>query len=240
MIPNLDSVLAKILTCLRRELGDNLYSCCLYGSAVRGDAVEGISDINLLIILDESTLAAQQAVAQCLAEFPQVDPFVLARPGLERSVRAFETKFSSIKRNYRLLHGADVLAGLSADTNLEKFLCEQTLRNLRLRLVYSFITRKRHKTHDRFMLRNVTSIFVQLSAALRLNDVPVPNGFEARIGILEKEFKLDGQVLRDLTALKKTPHSLTDDEIIVWHGKIFAMLNLAIAWVEEKWPVAHL
>ena len=40
---------------LEKQLGQNLHSCVLYGSAVRGDASPQASDINLLIILTLAT-----------------------------------------------------------------------------------------------------------------------------------------------------------------------------------------
>jgi hypothetical protein len=140
---NLQATLDQAVNALRTELGDNLYySCCVYGSAVRGNSIEGVSDINLLVILNQSTAAAHEAVARAIGGQRQIDPFVLARRGFERSVRAFATKFASIKRNYRVRFGADPLVDLNVDAELEKFLCEQAVRNLRLRLAYAFITRQ--------------------------------------------------------------------------------------------------
>src|ERR1022692_4512097 len=52
---NLQATLDQAVNALRTELGKNLYSCCVYGSAVRGNSIEGVSDINLLIILNQST-----------------------------------------------------------------------------------------------------------------------------------------------------------------------------------------
>lgn len=141
MNPKLEAILNDTVAALKAGLGDNLHSCCLYGSAVRGNAIDGISDLNLLIVLNTSDSAAHQAVARALEGRPQIDPFVLGRRGFERSARAFAPKFASIRRHHRVLHGADPLTELKVDESLERFLCEQALRNLRLRLVYAFVTR---------------------------------------------------------------------------------------------------
>lgn len=233
---NLQATLDQAVNALRTELGDNLYSCCVYGSAVRGNSIQGISDINLLIILNQSTAAAHQAVARALDGQRQIDPFVLARRGFERSVRAFATKFASIKRNYRVLFGADPLADLRVDAELEKFLCEQAVRNLRLRLVYAYITRRQNKAYDKFLVRNVTGMMVQFSEALRLGGIAMPAAFESRIPILEREYKIDGQVLRDLLELKKAPHRLSDQEAVTWHERVFPVVDAVLAWIEDKWP----
>ena len=221
---------------LRAELGDNLYSCCVYGSAVRGNSVEGVSDINLLIIINESSSAAHEAIARAIGGQPLIDPFVLARRGFERSVRAFAPKFASIRRNHRVLHGADPLAEMTVDPALEKFLCEQAIRNLRLRLIYSYVTRQQHKAYDKFVIRNITGMFVQFSEALRLNDITIPASFEARIPTLEKEFKVDGQTLRDLLVLKKAPRKFSETETVNWHGRLFPVVDAVLGWIETHWP----
>jgi len=232
----LQGTLDQAVDALRSELGDNLYSCCVYGSAVRGNAIEGVSDVNLLIILNQSTATAHLAVSRAIGGQTQIDPFVLARRGFERSVRAFATKFASIKRNYRVLHGADPLVQLDVDAELEKFLCEQAIRNLRLRLVYSFITRQQNKAYDKFLVRNITGMFVQFSEALRLNGVILPVAFESRIPILEREYKIDGQVMRDLLVLKKSPRRFSDQEAVAWHERLFPVVDAVLAWIEVNWP----
>ena len=235
VIPEFQTTLDEAVAALRRELGENLYSCCVYGSAVRGNAIEGVSDINLLIVLNQSSSEAHQTIARAIGGERQIDPFVLAKRGFERSVRAFATKFASIKRNYRVLYGADPLASVSVDAQLEKFLCEQAVRNLRLRMVYSFVTRQQHKAYDRFVARNITTMFVQFSEALRLNGVSIPAAFDARIPVLEKEFKIDGQVLRDLLTLKKKPSRFSDTDAVSWHQRLFPLVDAVLAWIESQW-----
>jgi predicted nucleotidyltransferase len=235
MTPEMQELLDKAVKALRTELGGNLYSCCLYGSAVRGNLIKGVSDINLLIIVNESNSIAHEAISRAIGGEPKIDPFVLAKSGLARSFRAFAPKFASIKRNYRVLVGADPLAEFGADPQLEKFLCEQSLRNLRLRQVYSFVTRQRHKSYDAFVIRNTTPLFVQLSEVLRLNGISVPTGFDARIPVLEKEFKVDGGVLRDLLSLKSAPRRLTETEIVSLHAKLFTLVDTVIGWIESHW-----
>src|SRR5882757_6395225 len=72
--PGLQKAVDDAVHALRTELGDNLHSCCLYGSAVRGNAIEGVSDINLLVILNESTSGAHEAVARAIGGRGKIDP----------------------------------------------------------------------------------------------------------------------------------------------------------------------
>ena len=235
MITNVETVLEHAVDSLRHALGENLYSCCVYGSAVRGEMIVGLSDINLLIVLNESNTAAHKAVESALRKYPKVDPFILGRRGFERSVRAFTPKFASIQQHYRIIHGADPLAGIKIDAKLERFLCEQALRNLRLRMVFSFVTRHKNKDYNRFLVRNVTPLLAQFSEALRLQGVELPGEYAKQIPLMEKEFKLKGVVLRDLLELKKSTQALSDAELVAWHERLFPEVDKMLVWMETTW-----
>lgn len=226
-----------VAAALREALGENLRSVSLYGSAVRGDAIEGVSDLNLLIVLKVSDAAAHEAIARVLGSDPNIEPFILGAVGFERSVRAFAAKFASIKRWHRVLHGEDVLANVTIPESLERFLCEQALRNLRLRAAHSFVTRSRHKSYSAFLTRNVTSMFLRFSEIVRLNGGEIPNEIPARVPVLEKELGLDAATLRDLLALKSGARPWRDTAAAEWHARVFTVLDTAVRWIEAHWPL---
>lgn len=235
MADALQDSLASVVSALEKALGGNLYSCAVYGSAVRGNAIEGVSDINLLIVLEKSDAAAHEAIAGVLGGNRRVDPFVLGRSGFQRSAKAFAPKFASIRRNYRMLHGSDPFTGLEIDPQLERFLCEQAVRNLRLRMAYSFITRGRHKSYGRFLARTATPLFLRLSEILRLEGIEVPVEMPGRIPLFEKELGVDGAALRDLLEFKKNPDTLSDTEMKKWHERLFPVVSRAVEWIESHW-----
>ena len=100
----------------------------------------------------------------------------------------------------RVLHGEDVLAALKFEPAMERFLCEQAIRNLRLRLVYAFVTRTEKKLYVRHLAQQVTPLFVQLSEALRLSGIEVPKDFAARVSVMEREFQVDAKPWRGTIA----------------------------------------
>jgi hypothetical protein len=232
---NLQDNLGQVVQLLKDGLGDNLYSCSIYGSAVRGNAIAGVSDINLLIILKESSPAAHNAIATVLDRDEKVDPFVLGHRGLPRSMVCFANKFASIRRNYRVLYGADPFLGLPADTSQQRFVCEQALRNMRLRMVHAFVTRHRHRRYDRYLAHCITPLFCQLSDILRLSSVDLPRSFEDRIPVIEREFQINSLVLRDLLKFKESPRKLSDGDAARWHEQLFLILDTAVVWVEAHW-----
>jgi predicted nucleotidyltransferase len=235
VFPSVEKLVAKLAEDLRQELGPNLSSCCLYGSAVRGNFVEGQSDINLLIVLGTSDPAAHAAVSRAIGNEALVDPFIVDRDGFARTARSFAAKFASIKANYRVIQGSDPLAGLEIDPTQERFLCEQALRNLQLRLTYAFVTRERSKAYRRFLIRSVTPIFVRFSEVLRLEGTSVPTDFEARIPLFEEQFKTPGVVMRDLLTLKTAPDSAPKESDEWWHERVFPAVNAVVGWVQNHW-----
>jgi hypothetical protein len=230
-----DVVLAEVTAGLRGSLGNNLYSCCVYGSAVRGNAVEGVSDINLLIVLDESTAQAHEQISRAITSHALIDPFVLGRTGLARTARCFATKFASIRRNYRVLHGADPFVGIKFSAEFERFLCEQAVRNLRLRLTYAFIVRDRQQYYGRFLAKSVSAIFIQLGDVLRLSGVDVPKDFAARIPIMGRSWGTEEAILQELLKLRAQPGSLAESEIPDWHQRVLTLLDSALAAIERSW-----
>jgi len=219
-------------------LGDNLYSSILYGSAVRGGIKPGVSDINLLIILNRSTPEAHRAISECLQSRILVDPFILDRHGMERSFEAFAIKFRSIKRNYLVLYGEDPLKSLEISKDHARFLCEQAIRNLQLRMVHNYvILRRDRKKYLRSLLGYYSTIIVELTEVLRLSDEQVPRSFKDRLITIEAGFSVDVNILHDLLALELKPRRLRDQDIEHFHHGLFSLLEAVIQWIEIKWQM---
>lgn len=237
--PEMQAALDSVLAALKSRLRDNLYSCALYGSAVRGNIVSGVSDLNLLIVLAESTPEAHAVIAEALrGSKVEIEPFILGREGLERSQRAFAVKFHSIRRHYRVLHGADPLKDLAIDTDLHRFLCEQAVRNLRLRMVHAYVTfGHQPKRYSAYLAQAVPSVFTDLSEILRCEGQEVPNEFPERVALLERACNCDASVLRDLLKLKESPRDLSADEVADHHARAYRLLSAAVRWMESQWPL---
>ena len=229
----LESFLAEI----RSSLGENLVSCILYGSAVRGGFVPGKSDINLLIVLRVSTPDAHDAIAQALGRNRRgIGTFVLGLPGIENSFRVFAVKFRSIQRHYRLLCGEDVLAGFRADGAHVRFLCEQSLRNLRLRSVHAFIeSRPDARAYVNHVSHIVPLIFTDIGEVLRSHDIALPDEFAGRIPLIEEFFGASFPVLARLLALKEERGRPSWNEAMALHRQVNELLTRVLEWMDANW-----
>jgi predicted nucleotidyltransferase len=225
----------------RATLGDNLSSFVLYGSAVRGNRIPGRSDINVLIILQRSTPEAHQALAEQLKSTPLVTPFVLSRWELARTRQVFAMKFGSISRNYTVLFGEDPLADFAPPRKLLLFLCEQSLRNLRLRLEHAYI--RNINTPSRYgqtLGRSITALLIALAEVLRCSGVQVPEDFNSRPEVIALHLGVDAAVLHKLLALRTDGQDLSASAAYELHANVFQLLSTAIDKVREQWPQAIL
>lgn len=235
---NLQRALVQCVDDLRHQLGENLHSCILYGSAVRGDIVLAVSDLNILIVLVESTPEAHAVIADIVRKAgPMVEPFILGHRELARSFRAFAIKFRSIRRNYRVLHGADPLQALDIDEATVRFECEQVVRNLRLRTVHAFVAfGDDGRRYAKYLIGATADVFLALGEVLRLAGREIPHDYADRLPVFEQEFGAVVSMLRDLLGLKQHPRVLTAKEAMEFHGRLFCLLDQALCWIENRWP----
>ena len=230
--------IAQLKQKLPALLGANLFSLVLYGSAVRGNIVDNISDLNILIILNESTPAAHAAIAEAISGKILVEPLVISRTGMERSFTTFAMKFRSIQRNYTLLAGTDPFDGITISEPILRFLCEQAIRNLRLRTVHAFIRHGRDaKRYRQFLIHIESQIIIELAEVLRLNGSDMPNAFPERITAIQNGFGIDAGILKDLLLYKEKPRRLKYEEAKQFHSNLFHLLDQVVRWMEARWPM---
>lgn len=235
--PETQTALDRAAEALRKTLGENLHSLVLYGSAVRGNLVPKVSDLNLMILLEESTPEAHAAIADAIRGPVRIEPLILGRKFLPRSLQAFAVKFMSIRRNYRVLHGTDPFTGLTIDESLAKFLCEQAVRNLRLRCVRAFVVLGHDPArYSKLLARLSSALFTDLGEALRRVGTDLPRVYEERVPLFEKAFGVDASILRDILELKSSARVLSAGEAKEFHSRLFKLLDGAVRWMEAQWP----
>ena len=127
---------------LKQAAGDNLESVVLYGSAVTGDYDPDYSNVNLVAILKDTSLAKLLAIAPIVGSWVDQKrhaPLIITRDELERSADVFAIELMDIKQRHRVLWGPDPIAQLSIPMHLHRAQLEYELREklilLRQRLV---------------------------------------------------------------------------------------------------------
>jgi len=124
-------IVDEFVTRVREAGGTNVESVILFGSAVAGDFHEGLSNVNLLCVLRDSSFQSLQAltpVAKWWDKQRQPPPLCMARREIERSTDVFTIELLDIQQHHRVLFGADVLSALQIPMDLHRVQVEYELR----------------------------------------------------------------------------------------------------------------
>jgi hypothetical protein len=116
---------------VRQAAGPNIESIILFGSAVAGDFHPGLSNLNLLCILRDSSFTALRALAPVAKWWDgqrQPPPLCMTRTELERSTDVFTIELLDMQQHHRVLLGEDVVQGLQISMHVHRVQVEYELR----------------------------------------------------------------------------------------------------------------
>jgi hypothetical protein len=133
----MERLLNTLVDKLKRAHGARLVSVTLYGSAAGDDRDPKYSDYNILCVLSQITpreLADAEPVFRWWREKGNPSPLLLSEVEVRTATDCFAIEFHDIKRQYRVLEGADVIANLAIDDSFYRAQVEYELRAKTLRL----------------------------------------------------------------------------------------------------------
>src|SRR5580698_3288370 len=116
---------------IREAAGPNMESIILFGSAVAGDFHPGLSNLNLLCVLRDSSFTALQSLAPVAKWWDsqrQPPPLCMTRTELERSTDVFTIELLDMQQHRRVLLGEDVVRGLQISMHVHRVQVEYELR----------------------------------------------------------------------------------------------------------------
>jgi predicted nucleotidyltransferase len=129
MVP--EDKIGEFVRRVREAAGANIESIILFGSAVSGDFHPGLSNVNLLCVLRDSSfgkLLALAPVAKWWDRQKQPPPLCMTRVELERSTDVFTIELLDIQQHHRVLFGEDVVQGLQVSMHVHRVQVEYELR----------------------------------------------------------------------------------------------------------------
>lgn len=205
---NKERVEETFLEILKEIFGDNLFSVSLYGSAAGGNFVDGVSDINVLILIENSDPEQIEKLgikAHKIIKKFKITPLLLSKTEFINSADVFPMEYFDIQDRHTLLHGEDETTKLSLSrTNLRHQL-EDRLRgnvaSLRQLLIAS-------GGKERFLGRALKNWYGSLNALfkglLRLRGIsPVPSDSEEVIDKMKDMFQLNSDPFLELIRFRK-------------------------------------
>ena len=188
-------------------LGEDFVGALLYGSAAREDWVEGLSDINLMIISQRADLPRCAAITAPLRRAQRDIPVhaeLITPRDLERSADVFPLKFLDIQRTHHLLAGRDPLADVEIAWDHLRLRVEQQLKSVMFSLRQDYLVYERQPEQlIRTIRRELGAFLMGLGALGFLSDGQWwLSGKEAIAESAVQNFGVEPWLMADLLAIR--------------------------------------
>ena len=177
MIPNsVEEDIQKFLAALKQDAGANLECVILYGSAANGEFHSEFSNVNLLCVLRDTSLASLQAIGKTVRSWirKQPAPLIVTRAELERSTDVFSIELLDMKQHHLLLFGDDVVSGLDISMSQHRVQVEYELREKLILLRQRTIVAENDKQLLQLLVQSVASFSTLFRHALIAVGQPAP------------------------------------------------------------------
>jgi len=117
-------------------------SAVLYGSAARADWVPGRSDVNLFVLVDDTTPAALRRLTPAVTEWHSkgfAPPLIMGREEWQHSADVFPIEITDMQVAHRMLCGTDPVVGIVVDPADLREAVEKELRGKLVRLRQAYV-----------------------------------------------------------------------------------------------------
>ncbi|HWV56662.1 MAG TPA: nucleotidyltransferase domain-containing protein [Longimicrobiales bacterium] len=169
---------------LQGDLGERLDAAILFGSAARGEWIEGVSDINVLVLVrDMNARLLADASATCVrwAESGVV-PLFMAGDEWARAHDVFGIELSDIRDAHVAILGSDPTVDVHVPPETLRLQAEREIRSKLLHLHGALLLAAPDPTRiGQLLRRSLPSFVTYLRTALRLDGKPVPASMDAVI-----------------------------------------------------------
>ncbi len=201
-----------------RELKDiyreGLISVVLYGSAASGEFVDTHSNINMLVVLENTGLDNLKRASIITNKFKTINSLFLTEGYIRSSLDIFPIEFLDMQENYRVLYGKDVLKDIAIDTHNLRFQCEQELKSKLINLRQSYIGIYKDKSLlCNLLFKSFTSVLHILRNVLRLKGRKPSYIKQDIIKELAAEFPINELVWQGILAARNKQIKISDKDI---------------------------
>lgn len=203
-----DIVREEFLPLVERVFGHRLTSVVLYGSGADGSFRPGVSDLNILILLDEPQPELLERFAnegRRKMKKRRITPMVISEEEYRRGTDVFPMEYLDIRDRHVTLYGRDLGGELEfSETHLRHQL-EQQLRGALFSLRQLILgARGRKRVLSKELPRWYGTLQVLFKGLLRLveREAELKSG-EGALPILAERFSFDHEPFEELLALRE-------------------------------------
>src|SRR5215470_8516755 len=192
---------------VQQSAGTNLESIILYGSAASGEYETEYSNINLLVVLKDTSFPSLIALAPVVENWTQQRrpaPMLVTLEELERSADVFSIELLDMKRRHRVLYGTDVVASLQIPMVLHRAQLEYELREKLILLRQRLLVDSRDETRTwHLLLRSVPAFATLFRHALIAQGQPEPRTKRESVKALADSLRFDASPFENLLDIRE-------------------------------------
>mgnify|MGYP003683809581 CR=1 FL=1 len=232
-----NQIIQELKLVLPQNLQKNLISFIEYEERTRTEDTYKLNDkVYIIITLKHSTPEAHKVIKDLLKPYPNLETLLLDIDSTERIFKVFCLKFRNIQSHYNVIHGEDIFKTFVIDTSYAKFICEQSLRNLKLRLKHYYMA-SNDKAFYSYTKKLISPLFDDLAEILRIEQLMAKLSPGEIIEALEKLIQKDLQFLTFLIEVKNNKSLITDLDIHQLYAESFNIIDSLLLWIEEHWSL---
>jgi hypothetical protein len=218
--------------------GNELEGIILYGSAVRGEFLQGRSNLNVLLVMvsyDLAVLKRYDGIHKRWSKEQVVVPLFLTTADLQSASFAFPLEYQDIYECHRLLWGQDPFVGLKIDSRHLAAEVLQAIRGNLLRLRQRLVEGRSTEEAITILLSlSITALLPALRGLQRLLDRPVLAHGEPLLKDLESYLEVELPGLRDALLLKRGQISPGQKEIPRLMNRYLESLTRLVTTAEAR------
>jgi predicted nucleotidyltransferase len=196
---------------LEKALGKNLAALVVYGSAARGGYVPEESDVDVIVVMEDTSLPHLHAVAEplTLARYrARVEAMILKRDNLSYAADVFPLLYDDLRQRNVILSGTDVFSGLQISDTHRRLRIEQELREARIRMRRAVVDALGSEANIAgAVARKVKQIRSPLHALLCLKGLTCDDGLPAVLAGAGKAYGIDTAPLTRVAQEPEAAHT---------------------------------
>ena len=240
LLEDTQKLLKSYVKDVAKAYGNELEGIILYGSAVRGEFLPGLSNLNVLLILSSyelSVLKQYDSLHKRWSKEHVVVPLFLTTADLKSSSTAFPLEYQDIFDCHRLLWGQDPFVGLKIDARYLAAEVVQGLRGNLFRLRQRLVEGRSTEEAITILLPlSITALLPVLRGLQRLLSRPVVAHGEPLLKDIESLLEINLAGLRDALALKRGHISPGQKEIPRLMDRYLESLSRLVTTAEARIP----
>lgn len=209
---------------------EGLVSIILYGSTASGEFSSGHSNINLAVVLNDTSLSNLSKIAPILnkSKFRLFNVLFFTEDYIKKSLDVFPIEFLDMKENHKVIYGKDCVSNLPIDIKNLRFQCEQELKSKIINIKKAYLAHINNPDLDKLLIKFFTSSLHILRNILRLKNNQALYRKEDILTALASEFHIDisymKKILEARNANRRLPKKVTAE-----------FFNLLVSDLETIW-----